>query len=87
MVKTLADAKYNGKIVDDGMLKMEKPDLNKLPILHHFPKDAGRYITSGIVFSCWDGVENASIHRMQVLDGHRVAARLVEGRHTQVMVQ
>jgi len=87
MVKTLADAKYNGRIVEDGTLPMKKPDLSKLPILHHFPKDAGRYITSGIVFSCWDGVENASIHRMQVLDDHRVAARLVEGRHTHVMAK
>jgi len=87
MVKTLADAKFNGKIVEDGTLAMTKPDLNSLPIMHHFPKDAGRYITSGIVFSSWDGVENASIHRMQVLDDHRVAARLVEGRHTHVMVK
>jgi UbiD family decarboxylase len=87
MVKTLADATYNGKVVVDGTLPMKKPDLNKLPILHHFPKDAGKYITSGIVFSRWDGVENASIHRMQVLDDHRVAARLVEGRHTHVMLK
>jgi UbiD family decarboxylase len=87
MVKTLADAKFDGKVIDDGTLPMKKPDLNKLPIMHHFPKDAGKYLTSGIVFSCWDGVENASIHRMQVLDDHRVAARLVEGRHTHVMLK
>jgi UbiD family decarboxylase len=87
MVKTLADAKYNGKVIEDGTLPMKKPDLSKLPVMHHFPKDAGKYLTSGIVFSCWDGVENASIHRMQVLDDHRVAARLVEGRHTHVMLK
>ena len=87
MVKILAEAQYNGKVVEDGTLKMKKPDLNKLPIMHHFPKDAGKYFTSGIVFSCWDGEENASIHRMQVLDDHRVAARLVEGRHTHVMLK
>jgi len=87
MVRTLADAKFNGKVVEDGTLPMKKPDLSKIPIMHHFPKDAGKYLTSGIVFSCWDGVENASIHRMQVLDDHRVAARLVEGRHTHVMVK
>lgn len=87
MVRTLADATYSGNVVEDGVLTMKKPDLDKLPILHHFPKDAGRYITSGIVFSSYDGVENASIHRMQVLDGCRVAARLVEGRHTHVMLK
>ncbi len=88
MVKTLADAKFDGKVVNKGKLApVEKPDLSKIPIMHHFPKDAGKYLTSGIVFSRYDGVENASIHRMLVLDDHRVAARLVEGRHTHVMLQ
>ena len=83
----LADARFDGKVIPEGRLKMEKPDLSKIPIMHHFPKDAGKYLTAGIVFSKWDGVENASIHRMLVIDDHRVAARLVEGRHTHVMLQ
>jgi UbiD family decarboxylase len=87
IVQTLADAKFDGRVVEDGTLPMKKPDLSKIPIMHHFPKDAGKYLTSGIVFSRQDGVENASIHRMQVLDNHRVAARLVEGRHTHVMLK
>lgn len=87
MVMTLADAKYDGNVVEAGTLPMKKPDLNQLPIMHHYPKDAGKYLTSAIVFSCYEGVENASIHRMQVLDDHRVAARLVEGRHTHVMLK
>jgi len=87
IVQNLADAKFDGRVVEDGTLPMKKPDLSKIPILHHFPKDAGKYLTSGIVFSRQDGVENASIHRMQVLDNHRVAARLVEGRHTHVMLK
>ncbi len=87
IVKTLADAKFDGKVVQDGTLPMKKPDLSRLPIMHHFPKDAGKYLTSAIVFSRFDGVENASIHRMLVLDDHRVAARLVEGRHTHVMLK
>lgn len=87
MVKTLADAQFNGTVVEDGTLAMGKPDLSRLPIMRHFPKDAGKYLTSAIVFSRYEGVENASIHRMQVLDDHRVAARLVEGRHTHVMLK
>jgi len=85
LVKKLADANFDGTIVNDGKLAMKKPDLRKIPVMHFFPKDAGKYFTAGIVFSKWDGVENASIHRMLVLDDHRVAARLVEGRHTHVM--
>jgi len=65
---------------------MKKPDLSRIPVLHHFPKDAGKYITAGIVFAQYDGVQNASIHRMLVLDKRRVAARLVEGRHTHLML-
>jgi UbiD family decarboxylase len=87
IVSTLADASFDGKVIEDGTLPMKKPDLSKLPIMHHFPKDAGKYLTSAIVFSHYEGVENASIHRMQVLDDHRVAARLVEGRHTHVMLK
>jgi 3-polyprenyl-4-hydroxybenzoate decarboxylase len=64
MVKTLADAKFDGKVVEDGTLPMKKPDLNKLPIMHHFPKDAGRYLTSGLVFCSWDGVEGRHTHVM-----------------------
>ena len=86
MVKTLADAKFDGTVRTSGTLTMKKSRLSSVPIMHHFPRDAGRYLTSGIVFSRFEGVENASIHRMQVLDDHRVAARLVEGRHTHVML-
>ncbi len=86
MVQTLAGAQFDGRIVNEGTLAMKKPDLSRIPVMHHFPKEAGKYITAGTVFSQWDGVENASIHRMLVLDDHRVAARLVEGRHTHVML-
>ena len=87
MVRTLAGATFNGRVVTNGTLTMEKPDLFRIPVMHHFPKDAGKYITAGIVFSRFDGIENASIHRMLVLDDHRVAARIVEGRHTHVMLK
>jgi UbiD family decarboxylase len=87
IVKTLADAQFDGEVVADGTITTKKPDLTKIPIMHHFPKDAGKYLTSGIVFSRYEGIENASIHRMQVLDNHHVVARLVEGRHTHVMLK
>jgi UbiD family decarboxylase len=53
--------------------------------MKHYPLDAGKYITAGIVFSRFGETENASIHRLQVLDSQRVAARLVEGRHTSTL--
>lgn len=69
------------KIVKDGAVKdvVEEPDLSKIPVLKHFEKDAGRYITSAVIYAKGvDGnVENVSIHRLQVLDKNRLAIRLV----------
>ena len=58
---------------------VERARLSKLPILTHFENDAGQYITSAIVsaFSPDKKIENVSIHRLQVLDDHHLAIRLV----------
>ncbi|MDI9633294.1 MAG: UbiD family decarboxylase [Methanolinea sp.] len=85
IARRLARATYEGEVVRDYALPMGEADLSRLPVMKFFPRDAGRYITAGIVFSKWNGVENASVHRMLVLGPDRVAARLVEGRHTYVM--
>jgi len=60
-------------------------DLTKLPVMTHFEKDAGPYITAGIVVAEYDGTMNAAIHRMLVVDKTRIAARLVAPRHTYVL--
>jgi UbiD family decarboxylase len=86
IVSRLSRAEYHGDVIRDGMIRCTAPDLSKLPVMKHFPKDAGAYITAGIVFSKYNDVENASIHRMLRLDEKRVAARLVEGRHTHTLL-
>ena len=56
-------------------------DLEKLPILTHYPKDGGPYISSGVV-ACNDreyGV-NLSYHRAQVLGKDTLVLRILE-RH------
>jgi 2,5-furandicarboxylate decarboxylase 1 len=69
------------KIVKDGAVNgvIEEPDLSKIPVLKHFEKDAGRYITSAVIYAKdVDGnIENVSIHRLQILDKNRLAIRLV----------
>jgi UbiD family decarboxylase len=82
MVRRLSIAEYQGSVIREGTLQTVPPDLGKLPVMKHYPGDAGRYITSGIIFSRYGDLENASIHRMLVLGERSVAARLVEGRHT-----
>jgi 2,5-furandicarboxylate decarboxylase 1 len=70
------------KIVKDGSVKEcseKKVNLLKFPILTHFERDAGPYITSGVVHArSVDGsIENLSVHRLQVLDERHLAIRLV----------
>jgi 2,5-furandicarboxylate decarboxylase 1 len=57
--------------------------LYDLPIVTHFEKDAGPFITSSIVFSVdqENGKQNQSTHRLLRLDDHHMAIRMVEGRH------
>lgn len=71
--------------------KMEDPkfnentskDLSILPVITHFDKDAGPFITSSIVYAKEQetGNQNASVHRFLFLDGKHMAVRMVEGRH------
>ena len=56
-------------------------DLTKLPIVKYFPKDAGRYISAGVVISEYGGRRNASYHRMLIRDKDSIGIRLVP-RHT-----
>jgi len=69
------------KIVNDGAVKevVEEPDLLRIPVLTHFERDAGAYITSAVVHAkSLDGaIENVSVHRLQVLDERHLAIRLV----------
>ena len=69
------------KVVRGGPVNevVEKTRLSKLPILTHFERDAGAYITSAVISArTADGkTENVSIHRLQVLDDNHLAIRLV----------
>ncbi|MCQ2070552.1 MAG: UbiD family decarboxylase [archaeon] len=56
-------------------------DLTRLPIIKYFPKDAGRYISAGIVVSEYNGKRNVSFHRMLIKDKDTIVIRLVP-RHT-----
>ncbi len=56
-------------------------DLTKLPIVKYFPKDAGRYISAGIVISQFGGKKNVSYHRMLIRGKDEIGIRLVP-RHT-----
>jgi UbiD family decarboxylase len=68
------------RIVNDGKVKeIVEEDLSRIPVLTHFERDAGPYVTSAVVYAkSVDGtVENVSVHRLQVLNRNRLAIRLV----------
>ena len=58
-------------------------DLFNLPIITHFEKDAGPFITSSIIYvkDRETGSQNSSTHRMLLLNNREMAIRMVEGRH------
>lgn len=58
-------------------------NLKDLPIVTHFEKDAGPFITASIVFAKDQerGNQNSSTHRLLLLDEKNMAIRMVEGRH------
>jgi len=57
----------------------EKADLSKIPILTHYKRDGGAYITAGVIFArdSETRVQNASIHRMLVLGKDKLTVRIV----------
>jgi UbiD family decarboxylase len=63
--------------------KNKSRSLYDLPIVKHFEKDAGAYITSSIVFAKEqeNARQNQSTHRLLRLDDSHLAIRMVEGRH------
>ena len=67
------------KFTDFSDYETSEVDLKRIPILTHYKRDGGAYITAGVVFARdpETGVQNASIHRMMVLDDKRLVIRIV----------
>jgi UbiD family decarboxylase len=89
IITKLTSTSPNGEVkhVDDSpMFEIKSAaNLSKLPIMKHFKKDGGAYITAGIVVAKYKDQYNASIHRLMVVNDTTLAARLVPPRHTYVM--
>ncbi len=65
-------------IVKSAPCQEKECSLSDLPILSHFEKDGGRYITSGIVIAKDPEYgRNASIHRLLLRDDQKLGVRIV----------
>jgi len=75
------------KVVDAQGYENIGPDLGKLPILTHYPKDGGPYISSGVVVSNDKqyGI-NYSYHRAQILGKDEFVLRILQ-RHLDAYIQ
>ncbi len=57
----------------------EKVDLEKIPILQHYPKDDGPYITAGLfIVKNEDGSQNVAYHRSKRIGKDKLVARICE---------
>ena len=58
-------------------------NLKELPIVTHFEKESGPFITSSIVYAKnpETGKQNSSFHRLMPIDKTHFSIRMVEGRH------
>jgi anhydromevalonate phosphate decarboxylase len=75
---------YPVKISSDApFYKNSSKNLLDLPIITHFEKDAGPFITSSIIYVKDEetGNQNSSTHRMLLLNSKEMVIRMVEGRH------
>ena len=79
----VSNASSLAKISSKFKLNRKSSNLFDLPIITHFEKDAGAYVTSSLVFAK-DGetnTQNLSTHRLLRIDEKHMAVRMVEGRH------
>jgi 2,5-furandicarboxylate decarboxylase 1 len=84
IIDSMTNAPYEKTIEDEPPFRdNSSTDLYDLPIIMHFEKDAGHYITSSIVYAKDQERENqnSSIHRFLRLDRNHMVIRMVEGRH------
>lgn len=64
-------------------------DLFALPILRHYERDGGRYVTAGLQVGNdpGTGIRNVSIHRMLLLDRRRLTVFAPLGRHLRTIIE
>ena len=83
--KSINNININVKVINNipPYYQNSSNNLSILPIVTHFEKDAGPYITSSIVYAKDQekGNQNSSTHRLLKLDDKNMAIRMVEGRH------
>ena len=66
-------------------VRRHTPQLSTLPIPHHWPEDAGRYMSASVIVADDGKRRNISFHRQLLRDDEHLVVRLVP-RHLRTMV-
>jgi len=83
VVSSIKKAKKPKVIPFGQFMENKSKNLSILPIVTHFEKESGPFITSSIVYvkNPESGKQNSSFHRMMPIDDNHLSIRMVEGRH------
>ena len=83
MISAIEDAKKPKTISGGKFMENRTRDLSILPIVTHFKKEPGPFITSSIIYTLNQekNAQNSSFHRLMPLDKKHFSVRMVEGRH------
>jgi len=82
VITAIEKAKKPKKISKGQFMENHSSDASILPIVTHFEKESGPFITSSIIYSKnpEKGSQNSSFHRLMPLDKKHFSVRMVEGR-------
>ncbi|HSA76362.1 MAG TPA: UbiD family decarboxylase [Nitrosarchaeum sp.] len=83
MISAIKKAK-KPKVVSSGkFMENKSKNISILPIVTHFEKESGPFITSSIAYvkNPETGEQNSSFHRLMPIDKTHFSIRMVEGRH------
>ena len=82
VIQAIQRAKKPKKSTKGKFFENHSKDLSILPIVKHFEKEPGPFITSSIIYTKnpEKGTQNSSFHRLLPLDKKHFSVRMVEGR-------
>lgn len=82
VIRAIEHSQKPKKISKGQFMENHSSDISILPIVSHFEKEPGPFITSSIIYSKnpEKGTQNSSFHRLMPLDKKHFSVRMVEGR-------
>jgi len=83
IISAINKAKKPTVVSSGKFMENKSTNISALPIVTHFEKESGPFITSSIVYTKnpETGKQNSSFHRMMPIDKTHFSIRMVEGRH------